>query len=135
MPLLHQVQRQVQHQDHPGDVQAEVLGTDTTGNTAAYNCSFKSHQDTIRTAGKAWFYNCYVEGDVDFLWMESGGKVALYEECEIVSVYDDAASTHNTYITAPRMAESVKVGKGLVIYNSVVRESEQQVQQFHQMIM
>ena len=107
------------------DVQAEVLGTDTTGNTAAYNCAFKSHQDTLRTAGKAWFYGCYVEGDVDFLWMESGGKVALYEECEIVSVYDSFAKTHNTYITAPRMAETVKVGKGLVIYNSVVRETEE----------
>ncbi|MDE7106138.1 MAG: Ig-like domain-containing protein, partial [Anaeroplasmataceae bacterium] len=109
--------------DHPGDVQAEVLGTDSTGYTAAYNCGFKSHQDTLRTIGKAWFYGCYIEGDVDFIWMEAGGKVALYENCEIVSVWDSAANTHNTYLTAPKMAETSKLGKGLVIFNSTVKES------------
>ncbi|MDE6013933.1 MAG: bacterial Ig-like domain-containing protein, partial [Anaeroplasmataceae bacterium] len=109
--------------DHSGDVQAEVLGTDTTGYAAAYNCGFKSHQDTLRTTGKAWFYGCYIEGDVDFIWMEAGGKVALYENCEIVSVWDSAANTHNTYLTAPKMAETSKLGKGLVIYNSTVKES------------
>ena len=105
------------------NAQAEVLGTDTKGNTVAYNCSFKSNQDTIRTAGKAWFYGCYIEGDVDFLWMETAGQVALYEKCEIVSVYDSTATSHASYFTAPRMGKSVKVGKGLVIYNSVCKES------------
>ncbi len=56
--------------DGDKDTQAEALGWDSTGNFSAYNCSFKSHQDTIRTIGKAWFYKCYVEGDVDFIWME-----------------------------------------------------------------
>lgn len=111
--------------DHQGDAQAEVLGTDTKGNTVAYNCAFKSHQDTLRTAGKAWFYGCYIEGDTDFIWMEASGSVALYEKCEIVSVYDENASTHSSYITAPRMAESNKVGKGLVIYNSTVKEADE----------
>ncbi|MDE6655945.1 MAG: Ig-like domain-containing protein, partial [Anaeroplasmataceae bacterium] len=109
--------------EHSGDVQAEVLGTDSTGFTAAYNCGFKSHQDTLRTIGKAWFYGCYIEGDVDFIWMEAGGKVALYENCEIVSLWDSAAKTHNTYLTAPKMAETSKLGKGLVIYNSTVKET------------
>ena len=105
-----------------GDVQAEVLGTDTKGYTAAYNCAFKSHQDTLRTTGKAWFYGCYIEGDTDFIWMEQGGQVALYEKCEIVSVYDQYAGTHASYITAPRMTITDKIGKGLVIFNSTVRE-------------
>ncbi len=105
------------------NTQAEVLGTDTKGNTVAYNCSFISYQDTLRTAGKAWFYGCYVEGDVDFIWMEQAGSVALYEKCEIVSVYDAYASTHRSYIAAPRMAISSKAGKGLVIFNSTVTES------------
>ena len=104
-----------------GYTQAEVLGTDTTGNTVAYNCSFLSHQDTLRTAGKAWFYGCYVEGDVDFLWMEAKGTVALYEKCEIVAVGDE---TTKSYLCAPRMAISSKAGKGLVIYNSTVKEKE-----------
>ncbi len=107
------------------DAQAEVLGTDTKGNTVAYNCTFKSHQDTLRTAGKAWFYGCYVEGDTDFIWMEAAGSVALYENCEIVSVWDQYAGTHASYVSAPRMAISSKVGKGLVFYNSTVRESDE----------
>lgn len=110
--------------DHSGDVQAEVVGFDSTGYLAAYNCAFKSHQDTLRTTGKAWFYKCYVEGDVDFIWMESSGIVALYEECEIVSVYDENATTHETKICAPRMSPTSKVGKGVVIYKSKVREDE-----------
>ncbi len=105
-----------------GNTQAEVLGTDTKGNTVAYNCSFLSHQDTIRTAGKAWFYGCYIEGDVDFLWMEAAGSVALYEKCEIVTVGDE---TTKSYVCAPRMAISSKAGKGLVIYNSTLKEDEE----------
>lgn len=107
------------------DAQAEVLGTDTKGNTVAYNCSFKSHQDTVRTCGKAWFYGCYVEGDTDFIWMETAGSVALYENCEIVSIYDEFAKTHASYVAAPRMAISSKVGKGLVFYNSTIKESDE----------
>ncbi len=110
-----------------GAAQCEVLGTDTKGYTVAYNCGFKSHQDTLRTAGKAWFYGCYVEGDVDFIWMEQGGQVALYEECEIVSVYDQYATSHATYICAPRMTPTNKASKGLVIYNSTVKESAEAV--------
>ena len=110
--------------DHSGDVQAEVVGFDSTGYLAANNCAFKSHQDTLRTTGKAWFYQCYVEGDVDFIWMESTGIVALYEDCEIVSVYDEYATTHRTEICAPRMTPTSKAGKGIVIYNSTVREDE-----------
>ncbi len=107
------------------NTQAEVLGTSGTGNTVCYNCSFISHQDTLRTVGKAWFYGCYIEGDTDFLWMESSGLVALYEKCEIVSVTDDQNSSKQSYCTAPRMAITNKINKGLVIYNSVVRESDE----------
>ncbi len=56
--------------------------------------------------------------------MEAAGSVALYENCEIVSVWDDNASTHNSYVSAPKMAVSSKVGKGLVYLNSTVKESE-----------
>ena len=44
--------------DVKGDAQAEVLGFDGTGTVACYNCSFLSHQDTLRTTGKTWFYKC-----------------------------------------------------------------------------
>ena len=108
------------------NTQAEALGFDSTGNLAAYNCSFKSHQDTLRTTGKAWFYQCYVEGDVDFLWMEQAGKVALYEECEIFSVYDEKNPSHTSYICAPRMSVASSVPKGLVVLNSSVSSAKGQ---------
>lgn len=104
------------------DGQAEALGfaTGSKGTLAAYNCSFKSHQDTVRTSGKSWFYKCYIEGDTDFIWMEYDGIVLLAEECNIKSVYDKYAADSTAYITAPRMTISDSVGKGLVVYNSAV---------------
>ncbi len=105
-----------------GDAQAETLGFDSTGTVAAYNCSFLSGQDTLRTTGKAWFYKCYVEGDVDFLWMESSsGQVALYEECVLRAI---SSRTTKAYFTAPRMAVQNKVGKGLVVYNSELQTED-----------
>ena len=108
------------------NTQAEALGYDGSGFVAAYNCSFLSHQDTLRTTGKTWFYKCYVEGDTDFIWMEVSGKVALFEECEINAVYDDKHSTKVSYIGAPRMTIGPTAGKGLVIFNSTVITDERQ---------
>lgn len=102
--------------------QAEALGFNSTGKLIAYNSSFKSHQDTLRTVGKAWFYKCYVEGDVDFIWMEQSGVVALYEECEIVCVNDDGAN--GAYVLAPRVTVGNKIAKGNVIYKSTIKISE-----------
>ena len=108
------------------DGQAEALGfaTGSKGTLAAYNCSFKSHQDTVRTSGKSWFYKCYIEGDTDFIWMEYDGIVLLAEECNIKSVYDKYAANSTAYITAPRMTIADSVGKGLVVYNSAVTVDE-----------
>ncbi len=101
-------------QETEGTAQAEVIGTDGTGNLAAYNCSFLSGQDTLRTVAKAWFYKCYIEGDVDFTWMEyTNGVVALYEECVLRAI---GTRTDKAYFTAPRLGLTSKVGKGLVIY-------------------
>lgn len=96
------------------EVQAEVLAS-TNGKIVAYNSTFLSHQDTIRTEGKAWFYHCDIRGDVDFLWMERNGTVALYEDCLITALGD---RTTNAYFTAPRANRSAKIGKGLVVFNS-----------------
>lgn len=111
-----------------GTAQAEVIGTDGTGNLAAYNCSFISGQDTLRTVAKAWFYKCYIEGDVDFLWMEyTNGVAALYEECVIRAI---GTRTTKAYFTAPRLGLTSKVGKGLVIYNSTL-EAESGLEQLY----
>ena len=106
------------------NTQAETIGFDSTGTLAAYNCSFKSTQDTLRMTGKSWFYNCYVEGDTDFIWMEYSGKVALFEECEIVSIFDAKHTDPTSYIGAPRMDKGNAAAKGLVIYNSSISSQE-----------
>lgn len=100
------------------NTQAECLQAKGAGNVAAYNCTFLSHQDTIQTVAKAWFYNCYIEGDVDFIWMEAGSKNALYEKCELVSVGDQ---TNKAYIAAPKSDVAPNVWKGLVVYNSKIK--------------
>ena len=71
----------------------------------------------MRTTGKTWFYKCYVEGDTDFIWMESSGIVALYEECTIASIYDSSASSHVSYVMAPRATKASTMGKGVVLFN------------------
>lgn len=112
------------------NTQAETLGYDGTGWVASYNSSFKSTQDTLRMTGKTWFYKCYIEGDTDFIWMESAGKVALFEECEIYSRYDEKHAAHTTYIGAPRMEISPIAAKGLVIFNSNISADPKQLTYF-----
>ena len=101
------------------NTQAETIGFDSTGTLAAYNCTFKSHQDTLRTTGKSWFYDCYIEGDTDFIWMEAKGVVALFENCDIRALYDEKPGT-SAIIGAPRMNYGPKSGKGLVFLNCSV---------------
>ncbi|MCM1321829.1 MAG: Ig-like domain-containing protein, partial [Bacteroides sp.] len=113
--MLENIALENKYGENQGNAQAEVLASDGKGNIAAYNCSFLSHQDTIRTVAKAWFYECYIEGDVDFLWMDTAGTAALYEKCVLRAV---GGRTNKAYFTAPRAALTTKVGKGLVIYNS-----------------
>ena len=98
--------------------QAEALSFFSTGKLIAYNSGFYSHQDTLYTRGRAWFYKCYAEGDVDFLWMSGDATVALYEECTIKMTAEESPSA--AYVAAPGLPESSPVGKGLVILNSKV---------------
>ncbi len=54
------------------------------GTLIAKNCSFLSEQDTILTKGVNWFYDCYVEGNTDFIW--GYAKTCVFEKCEIHSI-------------------------------------------------
>ncbi|MBR4464505.1 MAG: Ig-like domain-containing protein [Treponema sp.] len=111
---------EVTEKDAKGNLltQAEALSFFSTGKLTAYNSGFYSHQDTLYTRGRAWFYKCYAEGDVDFLWMSGDAKVALYEDCTIKMTAEESPSA--AYIAAPGLPESSPVGKGLVIMNSKI---------------
>jgi pectin methylesterase-like acyl-CoA thioesterase len=55
------------------------------------------NQDTLYVnAGTQYFHQCYIEGDVDFIF---GGGRAVFEDSDIVSV-DRGSTTNNGYITA-----------------------------------
>lgn len=89
----------------------------------ANNCSFKGHQDTMQISGKCWFYNCYVEGDVDYIW--GYVDVALFENCELncVRYVKDRA-----YLFECRVGSKDEniVPKGFVLFNSTVNVEERQ---------
>lgn len=99
--------------------QAEALMFNSgSGHTLnAYNSSFKSLQDTLYTTGKVWFYNCYVAGDVDFIWGTS--DAALFEKCSIECLNTSATSSY-LFETRVGSTSGTTVGKGYVLFNSTV---------------
>jgi pectin methylesterase-like acyl-CoA thioesterase len=91
---------------------------------AANNSSFYSNQDTIQTSGRNWFYNCYVEGNVDFIW--GTADAALFENCSLRFINDlgGAAASYNLFVarTGATIAATANgtVPKGYVLLNSTV---------------
>ncbi len=61
------------------------------------NSRFIGNQDTLYVnGGTQYFYQSYIEGDVDFIF---GRSSAVFEECEIFSL-DRGSSTNNGFVTA-----------------------------------
>jgi hypothetical protein len=91
---------------------------------AAFNSSFYSNQDTIQTSGRNWFFNCYVEGNVDFIW--GTADAALFEGCDLRFINDlgGAAASYSLFVartgTTIAAGASGTVGKGYVLINSNV---------------
>ncbi|MEN9636979.1 MAG: hypothetical protein RL077_5383 [Verrucomicrobiota bacterium] len=48
-------------------------------------CDFKSFQDTLRLDGRVYVRECYIEGDVDFIW---GAGAVYFDRCDIFAVHD-----------------------------------------------
>ena len=107
--------------------QAETLIINGSANVIAYNSSFSSYQDTLGLANngkKAWFYKCYIEGDVDFIWGYSGA--ALFEECTLNCRADSNRKTKTAELFETRVGTvaDTTVGKGFVLYNSKVTSDD-----------
>jgi len=49
------------------------------------NCDFYSLQDTLLLNGRVYVADCYIEGDVDFIW---GHGTTVFENCELKAVND-----------------------------------------------
>jgi pectin methylesterase-like acyl-CoA thioesterase len=48
-------------------------------------CDFRSFQDTLRLDGRVYVRECYIEGDVDFIW---GAGTVYFDRCAIFAVHD-----------------------------------------------
>jgi pectate lyase len=104
--------------------QAETLYFASGGNytLAAYNSSFFSNQDTLQTSGRNWFYKCYIEGNVDFIW--GTAQAALFEDCTMRFITDQGSNPASYSMVVARTGATVAgngtVGKGYVVLKSKV---------------
>lgn len=85
------------------------------------NCRFLGFQDTLYTYGKGarqFFYGCYIEGTVDFIF---GSSTAWFEACEL-------HCKKSGYITAASTPETAKYG---YIFNNCTITGSQHSAQFY----
>ena len=91
-------------------VQAFAL-TNEADQSSFYNCRFLGRQDTLyANAGKQYYKDCYIEGDVDFIFGQA--SAAVFENCEIRSL-DRAGNGGKGYVTAP---STLAQDKGYLFY-------------------
>jgi pectate lyase/pectin methylesterase-like acyl-CoA thioesterase len=69
-----------------GGSQAETIRTNAA-RSQIRNCDLFSFQDTLQLNGSAYVENCYIEGDVDFMW---GNAAAYFLNSELRSVRSDS---------------------------------------------
>ncbi len=75
-----------------GGTQAEAIILNGLPDARAVlaNLDLISFQDTLQINGQAYITNCYIEGDVDFMW---GKGPCFFENCEAKSVRSNAYYT------------------------------------------
>jgi pectin methylesterase-like acyl-CoA thioesterase len=66
-----------------GGSQAEALRPQSCDQCVIRNASITSLQDTILWSGRLYADNCYIEGNVDFVW---GTGAAYFNDCELKTV-------------------------------------------------
>ncbi|SFJ89380.1 pectate lyase, PelA/Pel-15E family [Halobacillus dabanensis] len=76
----------------------QAVAVNATGDKLIFNnVRFLGNQDTLlANAGRQYYYNSYIEGDVDFIF---GAAQAVFENCTIHSL-DRGSESNNGYITA-----------------------------------
>lgn len=84
--------------------------------TVFKNCRFLGNQDTLLVNGtgyKQYFVNCYIDGNVDYIF---GQSIAVFESCVIYS--KSRVNTNNSFITAANTQPGQEYG--MVFRNSVL---------------
>jgi len=68
------------------------------------NMIFKSRQDTIHVKGFSHFKNCFVSGDVDFIWGYC--DTAIFDNCVIHTIKDNRGDNRDAYVLQSRALNS-----------------------------
>ncbi|MGW1022685.1 pectinesterase family protein [Streptomyces sp. NPDC002577] len=93
--------------DHPGFTGTQAVAIKVQGDRSAFHhCRFLGHQDTLYADSMAlgvfarqYFRNCYVEGDVDFVF---GRATAVFERCRFHTLdRTDLAGAPYGFVFAP----------------------------------
>ena len=91
--------------EFPGqNSRSQATALSVTGDRMAfYNCRMIGNQDTFwgRGEGRVYCKDCYVEGNVDYIY---GASVMVFDHCEIYS------NQHDSYITAASTMPESKFG-------------------------
>lgn len=97
-------------EDHPEMKNRQALAIKNSSDGSSFwNCRFLGRQDTLYAdAGRQYYKNCYIEGDVDFIF---GAGTAVFEDCEIHSV--NREGDVKGFVTAP----STPAGKPGFLFN------------------
>jgi len=92
--------------------QAETIYfNNTTGALFAKNVRFISRQDTLNLKGFCRFTDCFITGDVDFIW--GSADLCLFENCKIEARLDDRGATQVSYVL---QARAIPEKRGFVFY-------------------
>jgi len=82
----------------------QAVALKTQGDRQAfYDCKIKGYQDTYlgNSIGRAYFKNCYIEGNVDFIF---GRQTVVFDQC---TTY---INRNNSVVTAPSTEATTKFG-------------------------
>jgi pectinesterase/pectate lyase len=99
---------------HPEITDTQAVAVKTTGDRMVFdNVTFLGHQDTlyadtaaVGTAGRQYYRNCAISGDVDFLF---GRATAVFDRATITAL-DRGSSSNNGYLTAASTRRSNPYG-------------------------
>lgn len=75
-----------------------------TGKLFCENMRFISRQDTIHVKGFSYFKNCYVTGDVDFIWGYC--DTSVFENCTLHTRADNRGNDRPAYVLQSRAMNS-----------------------------
>lgn len=90
-------------------------GSDSCDYSEFYQCSFLSSQDTVFVRRHAYFRNCFIEGNTDYIFGESN-MTCVFDACEL-SFGGYSGSGSPAYITATRSSDN---SYGTIFRNCVV---------------